>query len=470
MGTKDTKEWVVVEKSPVFASIAAMQIVRRRERALLFFGDIICFSTALWLTLLVRYQSLPSFEIWQAHFVPFSLLFLLWIAVFFIAGLYDDHTLILKENLPRLLVSSQIVNAIVAVLFFYFASNFGINPKTNLVIYLLISVFLMYLWRRYGYRVFEPRKRRQAILIGSGPELHELEAEIKNNPRYPFTIIKTLDLEHEETATAARVVELIEQSGIRIVIMDFGHPRASALMEELYHFVFRGFQFIDFTEVYEQIFYRMPLSSLKHSWILEHVSPRTATFDVVRRGIDILVASVLGLLSLLLYPLIIVLIKLQDGGSIFYRQVRVGQHDRPVTMLKFRSMTGADSGTEVLKSKLAVTPIGRFLRKTRLDELPQLWNVFKGDLSLVGPRPEFPALAETYAKEIPYYNLRHVVKPGLSGWAQIYHEGHPHHGTDIEETKNKLSYDLYYIKNRSFFLDMQIYLKTIRTLFSRSGR
>jgi hypothetical protein len=198
MGTKDTKEWVVVEKSPVFASIAAMQIVRRRERALLFFGDIICFSTALWLTLLVRYQSLPSFEIWQAHFVPFSLLFLLWIAVFFIAGLYDDHTLILKENLPRLLVSSQIVNAVVAVLFFYFASNFGINPKTNLVIYLLISVLLMYLWRRYGYRVFEPRKRRQAILIGSGPELHELEAEIKNNPRYPFTIIKTLDLEHEE--------------------------------------------------------------------------------------------------------------------------------------------------------------------------------------------------------------------------------------------------------------------------------
>jgi lipopolysaccharide/colanic/teichoic acid biosynthesis glycosyltransferase len=138
-------------------------------------------------------------------------------------------------------------------------------------------------------------------------------------------------------------------------------------------------------------------------------------------------------------------------------------------IVKFRTMSGNDQGSSVLRSALTITRTGRFLRKTRLDELPQAWNLIRGDLSFVGPRPELPALATEYARAIPYYNARHLIKPGLTGWAQIYHEQHPHHGIDVDETKNKLSYDLYYIKNRSFLLDMQIALKTIRTILSRSG-
>ncbi len=116
-----------------------------------------------------------------------------------------------------------------------------------------------------------------------------------------------------------------------------------------------------------------------------------------------------------------------------------------------------------------MTPIGSILRRTRIDELPQLWNVLRGDLSLVGPRPEFPQAVEAYTEKIPYYPMRHLIKPGLSGWAQLYGE-HPHHNIGIEETRNKLSYDLYYIKERSFFLDVYIGLQTIKTLLSRSGR
>jgi lipopolysaccharide/colanic/teichoic acid biosynthesis glycosyltransferase len=138
-------------------------------------------------------------------------------------------------------------------------------------------------------------------------------------------------------------------------------------------------------------------------------------------------------------------------------------------MRKFRSMTGADSGSEVLKSKLRVTPLGKMIRRTRIDELPQLWNVFKGDLSLIGPRPEFPALVEEYRKHIPYYHLRHLVKPGLSGWAQLYHDNHPHHGSDVEATREKLSYDLYYLTHRSLTLDATIALKTVKKLLTRSG-
>jgi lipopolysaccharide/colanic/teichoic acid biosynthesis glycosyltransferase len=120
--------------------------------------------------------------------------------------------------------------------------------------------------------------------------------------------------------------------------------------------------------------------------------------------------------------------------------------------------------------KNVITRIGKFLRKSRIDELPQLWNVVRGDISLVGPRPEFPEPVALYTKEIPYYNLRHIVKPGLSGWAQIYHQKHPHHGIDTEETGNKLSYDLYYIKNRSFLLDLKIALRTMKVLLSFAGK
>ena len=116
-----------------------------------------------------------------------------------------------------------------------------------------------------------------------------------------------------------------------------------------------------------------------------------------------------------------------------------------------------------------VTRVGSFLRASRIDELPQLWNVFKGDISLIGPRPELPALVKRYSEEIPYYNVRHLIKPGLSGWAQIYHDQHSHHEVDTLETKNKLSYDLYYIKNRSLMLDLKIALKTLKILLSRSG-
>ena len=132
-------------------------------------------------------------------------------------------------------------------------------------------------------------------------------------------------------------------------------------------------------------------------------------------------------------------------------------------------MTGMDDPRDALKTTLRITRIGSFLRKTRLDELPQLLNILTGDLSFIGPRPEIPTLVDVYAKEIPYYNLRHLVKPGLSGWAQINNFDVPRGGVDIPKTIDKLSYDLYYLKHRSLFLDIEIALKTINTLLLRTG-
>jgi len=184
---------------------------------------------------------------------------------------------------------------------------------------------------------------------------------------------------------------------------------------------------------------------------------------------DIMIGFMLGVFSLALYPFVYLAIKLDDGGKVFILQRRVGRNNNTIKLLKFRTMDFDDEGKWETGAVNNVTRVGEFLRKTRVDELPQLWNVLGGSISLVGPRPEFPEPAHHYNKEIPYYNIRYLIKPGLSGWAQILHENHPHHGTDIEETTIKLSYDLYYVKNRSVTLDLQIALKTVKTLLSRSG-
>jgi lipopolysaccharide/colanic/teichoic acid biosynthesis glycosyltransferase len=183
---------------------------------------------------------------------------------------------------------------------------------------------------------------------------------------------------------------------------------------------------------------------------------------------DFVLSLVLGTVSLVFYPFVYLAIKLDDGGDIFIKQERVGKDGKNIILYKFRSMNRNE--TDLTSNNVnKITGIGNFLRKTRIDELPQLWNVFRGDISLIGPRPELPSGVAIYDKEISYYNIRHLIKPGLSGWAQIHQENHPHHTAEINLTREKLTYDIFYIKNRSFWLDIKIALKTIKALLSRQG-
>ena len=180
-------------------------------------------------------------------------------------------------------------------------------------------------------------------------------------------------------------------------------------------------------------------------------------------------AIVLLVPAMLLFPFVALAIKMGDKGPIFYTNVRVGQYNRLITIYKLRTKTGRDSGAQALNSTLEDTKVGLWLRRLRIDEVPQLINVLKGDLSFIGPRPEMPALAQVYAKEIPYYNTRHFLKPGLSGWAQINNFDVPRGGVDVKRTITKLSYDLYYLERRSLMLDIQIAIKTLATIIMRTG-
>ncbi len=217
------------------------------------------------------------------------------------------------------------------------------------------------------------------------------------------------------------------------------------------------------------MFDRVPLSLVNDTWFLENVSSTTkGVFDIFKRAMDVVLSVVGGIFSLIFYPFVYVAIKFDDKGPIFITQERIGKNNKIIKIKKFRSMM-MDDGGKFDATKNRETRVGSFLRKTRIDELPQIWSVLKGDVSVIGPRPELPYLVGVYQKDIPYFDMRHIIKPGLSGWAQIYGR-HAHHGVGKAETADKLAHDLYYIKNRSIFLDVKIALQTFKVLLSFVGR
>lgn len=449
-----------------------MSVLNRKESLILLFGDILLLLAALWVMLMLRYGTILDKRIFYMHLVPFSVLFLVWLFVFFIAGLYEKQTLLRRGRLPRILLRAIITNSFIGILFFYFIPYFGIAPKINLFLYLIISFCFILSWRMYGYRLLHVKKKQNAIIIGTGAELSELALEVNQNARYHIRFIESVEADELDAERFKdNVLGRIEAEHVTLVALDFQNKKIETILPYLYDLIFRNVEFIDIHGLYEEIFDRVPLSLLKYSWFLEHVTVTpSAGYDALKRMMDVVLSALLGFLSLMFYPFIIVAIKLDDGGPVFISQERVGLHGVTIRTVKFRTMTRDDAGVVRIQKNNRPTRVGPFLRKTRLDELPQFWNIFRGDLSLIGPRPELPSLVSVYEREVPYYNTRHLIKPGLSGWAQLYHDNHPHHRADVEETRVKLSYDLYYIKNRSFFLDLKISLKTLKTLLSRSGR
>ncbi len=451
-----------------------------RETLLLFLGDFLIFLVSLWLTLALRHFSIPKPDVFLEHLIPFSLLFAVWVVVFFVAGLYDKHTVMFKKKLPETIFNAQLFNILLAALFFFFVPYFGIAPKTNLVIYLAVSFLLVVLWRLsifpWSISHLTGGRRQNAILVGSGPEARELYEEVEeNNSRYPIRFILHIDPQEigDSLDIQAALIEYISSGEVSVIVGDSHGKEFEFLVPLLSNLAFLDahFHFIDISTMYENIFDRVPTSLVRYNWFLENISTSPKyIYDVLKRAMDIVATLLLGAVPIVTLPFLYLAMKFEDGGPLFIYQERVGKDNKPIKIVKFRSMSGSDRGGQVLKTKLSVTKVGAFIRKTRLDEFPQLWNVLQGDLSLIGPRPEFPVLVKQYAERIPHYNVRHVIKPGLTGWAQIKHQEHPHHGIDIGATSDKLSYDLYYIKNRTFMLDIHIALKTAKTLISRVGR
>lgn len=450
-----------------------MTLVPKREYLLLLIGDLLVFTASLWLTLTLRYLEAPSTEQFMIHLRPFALLFGAWVVVFFLAGLYGRHTRLFRSRLIATILYTQIVNMMIAALFFFFVPSFGLSPKTILLLYLAVSFVLVFAWRGMLFTRIPRSKRLKGVLIAHGTDAHALADEIERDPHATFAFDYVIDTavapSHEVIQQACRVAE---EDDVTFLVADFSDQAVSAALPIIYDAAFQKnrFALIEASELYQEVFDRVPLSLINYEWVLQNLSA-SRVYDLIKRLIDVIGALVIGALSLVIYPFVILAIKLDDGGAVFIKQRRVGKFQRPIDIVKFRSMSGNDSGEygEGGRTKLDVTRVGKWLRILRIDEVPQLWNVLRGDLSLVGPRPELPALAGQYNARIPYYNARYLVSPGLTGWAQLRHDRHPHHGADIAETKEKLSYDLYYLKHRSLLLDLFIILQTIRVVLTARG-
>jgi lipopolysaccharide/colanic/teichoic acid biosynthesis glycosyltransferase len=449
-----------------------MVIFNKKEPFILFVGDLCIFALSLWISLAIRSFGIPAWDAYTDLLTPFIIVFLVWALIFFIAGLYDKYTTLLKDKMPGMIFNAQLANSLIAFAFFYLIPYFGVAPKTILFIDLFVSFVLIYAWRIYSHSLFGLKHKEPSLIIGSGEEIEDLLKEVNQNSQSELRFVSHIDLGAIRDAQIIdKILEKVRAEHVSVIVADLKDARIEPMLPQLYNLIFTGVTFIDTDAIYEDVFNRIPISLLKYDWFFENISTdKKIIYDSLKRLFDILLGLIAGIISFIFYPFVIVLLLCDEGHGFFSVQKRVGKNNQLISMYKFRTMKIAnDGGKWNSGEKNYVTKIGAFLRKTRLDELPQLWNVVFGDVSLIGPRPEFPDAVKTYEKEIPYYGVRHLIKPGLSGWAILHIAKDAHHGIGIAETREKLSYDLYYVKNRSFMLDVEIALKTIKKLLSIAG-
>ncbi len=427
----------------------------------------------MWVSLFLRHLTIPAPELAAVHLLSFSVLFIAWCVVFFLSGLYGRYTILFRRALPSTIFVAQLINMALAVLFFFTVPFFQITPKLVLLIYLIVSTALLFFWRVYLYPHLSVRRTLHAIAIGGGDACTELCTEVARDPFYPMHVAAIIDTSACTQAAAKEALHTaLECNTIDAIVIDTTEKKSNTLLSSIYAegSAITHYAIIDAMALYEEVFERIPLSAIDYAWCARHMAKRThVLYDISKRVSDFLIALLAGALSLVLYPFIMLAIYIDSGAPFFITQKRVGALGREITIVKFRTMTGSDTPEGALKSSLTVTRVGAFLRRSRLDELPQLFGVLLGHLSLVGPRPEIPTLAHVYQEKVQFYTFRHMVKPGLSGWAQIRHDAHPHHGVDAQATKEKLSYDLYYVKNRSIWLDAHIIFATLKTILTKKG-
>jgi len=444
----------------------------RREAFILLIGDLCFLAFSLWATLLLRYSAFPDSHTVYTHFVPFSFLFIFSVLVFLIAGLYEKHTLLVKSKLPEMVFYAQMANIAVAAIFFFLVPYFGIQPKTNLFIYLVLSTIFVSSWRLYFFPFLSVVKPAPALLVGEGKETEDVMGEVNGNTRYAMRFVARVDMGGRSIEEIQKtIISHLKETGVSIVVMPFGRLRDQSFSKEWDALMLSNVLFINLPDLYEDLFDSVPLSLLDTRWFLgARARTPTALYDVLKRGTDTMLALSALIFLLPLILIIAFLLALGEGGGPFIFQKRIGKGNRVISIIKFRTMLFDDGEDPEKKKHNRVTHLGAFLRRTQIDEIPQFWNVLRGDIALIGPRPEIPHFVTEYARVIPYYETRHLIQPGISGWAQIKHASPPKFKLDVEATKQKLSYDLYYFKHRSFALDMEIVLRTIKILLGRASR
>ena len=447
----------------------------------LLFIDIILLIVSLRTALILRYLSIPNPEIWQQNLKFFIPVFILWILIFYINSLYDFRKIINQNRLFKQSIKSVLIAFFISIIFFYIIQSPTINPKTILLIFAIIYYFLFLTWRLLFLLLNKKYLSTINIaIIGYNEIILKTIQAIKKNKQLGYNIKFIVSEKNNVLVDIAENYDLIinedinqlsraiKEHKINIVILEKDISQMKELQKTLFNLLPTGISYRNLIKFYEEISGQIPIEILNKGWFLENLDlANKKNYERIKRLYDFFIASMVLLITLPFWPFIILIIKIESRGPIIFKQTRAGKNCQHFNFYKFRTMYEENNNRNMTeKNDKRITKFGKFMRQTRIDEIPQLINVIKGDMAFVGPRPERPELIKELSKNIPYYGIRNLIKPGITGWDQISGE---YHSASIKDTYKKLQYDLYYIKNRSVYLDISIFLKTIKTALSNEG-
>lgn len=429
----------------------------KAKKIILLIGDGVFLYLALFLMLSIRFHSnYPQSEgIWIIHIQLFSIIFLAWLIVFYIGHLYEIQDIFNRNKLALSVLWLQLINFALAIIFFYIFSI--ITPKTNLLIVSVLAGLFILGWRLLFVKITSRVRPARLLIFGiSEDENLVIQELIEKAPRFGYKIIKVVS---SIDSLGESLEEFIKYEKIEIVVVS-GLVGQKEIHHHLFNALLSKVEILDLAEFYELIVKKIQISLVDEQWFLFNLRRLDRQiYDSVKRILDFAMALIGLICSIWLWPFIALAIKIDSAGPVFHKSWRMGENQQLFQIRKFRTMTVGVQGPHwTEKNDKRITQLGRFLRRTHLDEIPQFINVIKGSMSFVGPRPEEKALSELYTSEIPFYNFRHLARPGLVGWAQFNYP----HGASVEDAREKLQYDLYYLKNRSLWLDIGIILRAIR--------
>ncbi|MBN1231486.1 MAG: sugar transferase [Anaerolineales bacterium] len=454
------------------------------RRALLVTGDIIAGGVSLFVGLYYWQvaQEIENFVEFLKLRPPFWFFLLPLIWVILLNNTYDTHR---ASNWEKTIkgVFTAAVMGIGIYLVVYFSSDSGSLPRRGVASFIFSSTILTLFWRRFYINIFtDPQFMRRVLVVGAGITGNVLLEEISKLWPPPFFVVGMIDDAEQKInsavsnykilGTSKDLLQIIDEENVTDLVVAITGNMNSRMFRTLLEAQEMGVEITRFPTAFEQLTGRVPVQYLEADWILRSFVDENTTnsfYELFKRSIDILGGSLGVLILLLIGPVIAIITLLDSGWPVVFRQTRIGKGGKPYTIIKFRTMIPRDESDNInltQESDDRVTKFGKFLRISRLDEWPQFINVLRGDMSIVGPRPEQPKIMEHYQNNIPFYRARLLDKPGITGWAQINY----HYAGTIEETVVKLEYDLYYIKHRSVMLDILIILRTASTVLGLKGR
>jgi sugar transferase (PEP-CTERM system associated) len=345
--------------------------------------------------------------------------------------------------------------------------------NASLIALVLLTMGLVGWRAAYGWLVQQPLMQEKVYILGTGERAQRLMLGLRQRKELGVDVIGwsgNIEGALTRESAAAHLMEMAGAHEVHRVIVAMPDRRGTFPVQELLQLRLNGVRIEEATSWLEKISGRIEVEQLYPSWLIFADGFRFSTsFNLMRRALSTLMALTLLIVVLPLLPFVILAIKLDSKGPVLYRQKRVGRAGHNFYCYKFRTMrqdAEADTGpTWADDDDPRITRVGKFLRASRIDEIPQLWCVFKGDMAFVGPRPERPEFVEWLSKEIPYYGVRHAVRPGITGWAQVRYK----YGNTVDDAKEKLQFDLFYIKNASLGLDILIMFQTIKIVVLGRG-